>query len=150
MNRRKAKPRKAILPDKATLKDRLLRKLELDRRRAQLRIAKLEKAAALLELSRSRYVTLFDFAPIGYVKLDDKAIIQELNRTVLRMAGISRRQMLGMPFTIVVAKEDRPKFFQHLHHCRNSGGRTVETELTFCSRDKKEIPVQLLSVLFGE
>jgi PAS domain S-box-containing protein len=97
-----------------------------------------------LEQAIQRYVGLFDFAPIGYVTFDRSGRIEEVNIAAARLAGRSRRQLIGSTFAVCVAKQDVQRFLNHLFECHSSDGRVV-TELHLRRPDGKRFPVQLSS-----
>jgi len=43
-----------------------------------------------LEISRSRYADLYDFSPVGYLTLDKRGQIVDLNLTAAKLIGIER------------------------------------------------------------
>jgi len=47
-----------------------------------------------LEKSQSKYVDLYDFAPIGYFSFDKDGTILEVNLTGAQLLGIARRRLL--------------------------------------------------------
>jgi PAS domain S-box-containing protein len=51
-----------------------------------------------LEESRDRYVDLFDFAPVGYLTLTDKGLIEEINLTGATLLGLDRKKILHRRF----------------------------------------------------
>src|SRR5512140_1664823 len=55
----------------------------------------LSLAAAELQSSRSRFVNLFDFAPIPYFGLDKAGLINEANLRAARMFGVDRNKLVG-------------------------------------------------------
>src|SRR5262249_18354545 len=64
----------------------------------------LREAQRLLELSRDRYVDLYDFAPFAYVTLDANGLILNLNLRAAELLGKSRDQILHTPFLMHVSK----------------------------------------------
>ena len=76
--------------------------------------AELFESRKQLESTRDRYVELFDFAPIGYVIVDEHGLIVEVNLTGCSILGIERSRLLGMPFRGRVIPEHRRIFLDHL------------------------------------
>jgi PAS domain S-box-containing protein len=67
-----------------------------------------------LERSRSEYVDLYDFAPVGYLTLDNKGIVLKMNLTAASMLGIERNNLINKPFSICIAEGSSYIFFTFL------------------------------------
>jgi len=74
-----------------------------------------------LERTRDKYFHLYDFAPVGYVTLSEKGIIEEVNLTGAAMMGTDRSALIGKPFTRFVLGDDQDIFYKHRQ-------RLLETE----------------------
>ena len=97
-----------------------------------------------LELSRDHYANLYDLAPTGYVTLDKKGRIRELNLTAAKMLGRDRSRLLGQSFGGFVLKRDAKPFHDHLRRCGH--GSPVTTELALALRARNPSQVQLRSI----
>lgn len=86
-----------------------------------LRNEQLEEANADLELSRHRYADLYNLAPVGYVTLDGKACIREINQTAAELLGYTITHLMGRPMMPYLAQPDRKVFLKHLGECRHAG-----------------------------
>lgn len=106
----------------------------------------LRKAQAELEKSRDRYADLFDFSPLGYVILDGRGVIREINLTAAGMFEQERRFLVGFPLIHFVLAEDRPAVMSHLRRCRKREQRIVTTELRIAAKYEGPRPVELCSV----
>ena len=106
------------------------------------RIARDPKA---LEAYRDRYVDLYDFAPLGYVTLDEDGYVQEINLAGARLLGADREAVTGYPFSDYVAKEDLPVLSNLLRICVEEH-REVTVELRLLAHGGRLIPVQLHSI----
>jgi len=73
--------------------------------------------SALLE-SRSRYVELFDFAPVAYVSIDDSGMISAINWKATMLFGLGREQLLQLQFEQLVASDERDLWQQQLINLR--------------------------------
>ena len=105
--------------------ERLLHELQVHQIELEVQNRELREAQQALEASRDRYADLYDFAPVGYVSLDETGIIRELNLTAAKMLGRERSHLLGMPFAVSVAKEAKPQFFAHLRQVFESRDKVV-------------------------
>jgi two-component system CheB/CheR fusion protein len=98
-----------------------------------------------LESSRDRYVDLYDFAPIAYVTMDANGLVEEINLTGARLLGLERARLVGTPFILHVAAEDRRGFLSHLAHARRelTPGAQTAVELTLAPRGGPRVPAEL-------
>ena len=74
----------------------------------------LREAQQQLEQTRDLYAELYDFAPVSYVTLDEKGIIENINLTGAAMLGKARAQIVGQPFSKWIVKSDVSRIFSHL------------------------------------
>jgi PAS domain S-box-containing protein len=104
---------------------------ELERMAHELDVHHVELEAQNEELRRShqdvkqvrdRYLDLFDFSPVGYVSLDSRSRIVEINLTACDMLGVRRRDLVRKVFTRFLATEDARAFY--LCRKRAQGERT--------------------------
>lgn len=98
-----------------------------------------------LEESRNRYAALYDFAPVGYVTLDRKGCIREINLTGASMLGLERVQLIGTPMSVLVVQSDMKLFLDHMYRCRLTGEKVI-TELSLTGSNGVPVMVQILSV----
>jgi PAS domain S-box-containing protein len=94
---------------------------------------------------RDRYINLYDFAPLGYVTLDEEGYVQEINLAGAKMLGTDRDAITGYLFNDYVTKEDLPSFSFLLHKCVAERAE-VTVELRLKAGGSRLIPVQLRSV----
>jgi len=66
----------------------------------------LREAHLRLEESRDKYLDLFEFAPVGYFTLTDKALVTEVNLTGAVLLGIDRNKLVKAPFSKFIAEHD--------------------------------------------
>ena len=124
---------------------RLLEELQGQVEQLQAQNEQLRAAQRDLEESRDRYAELYDFAPAGYVSLDGKGSILELNLTAAAMLGAERFDLIGKPFQSRLSKLELQKFRHHLTQCRQSTG-AVRAELMLADKQGKPLCVQLVTV----
>lgn len=109
----------------------------------------LRKVVQQLERYRDRYVDLYDFAPVGYVNLDEDGYVQEINLAGAQLLGTDRDGLTGYPFVDYVAREDREAFVRHVRECVQNR-HEVTSELTIQTKDGRTIDVQLRSIPIEE
>ena len=124
---------------------RLLEDLQVHQIELELQNRELLDTRRALEQARDRYADLYDFAPVGYLTLDRKGIILEINLTGARLLGVERSRLLNMPLTAFVATGESPRLFQHLRETFEQKGKRA-TELTIRPRSGLPMDSHLESV----
>src|SRR4051812_21436112 len=69
----------------------LLHELEVSQIELEVQNRELIESRRAVDESHDRYIDLFDFAPVGYVTLDNKGIIKEVNLTAAELLHTERR-----------------------------------------------------------
>ena len=67
-----------------------------------------------LEVQREKHFGLFDLAPVGYLTLRDKGIVEDANLTAAHLLGVERQMLVGQPFSAFVLAIDRNAYYRHL------------------------------------
>jgi len=103
------KPKKPVVEKIEDVKRLLqllqIHQIELEHQNQELRITQEE-----LEVSRNKYVNLFDFSPIPYFTLDRKSIIKEVNLSASKMFGIDRSKLIGKSFITYIPQDSKDIF----------------------------------------
>ena len=81
-------------------------KIELEMQNETLRQTTIE-----LEGTRNRFSDLYDFAPVGYLTLDDHNIIREANLTAAAMLGVDRAQLIKTRLSRFIVPADQDAFY---------------------------------------
>jgi PAS domain S-box-containing protein len=89
-----------------------------------------------LEESQSRYVDLYDFAPVGYCTIDLDGYILEINLTGAALLKTPREHLIGKSFQSAAAPLDPLGFDAHLNRCDREKAR-VTGDLTLSSRNDR-------------
>ena len=104
---------------------RLIHELQVHQIELELQNEELRRAQAALEASRDRYSDLYDFAPVGYLTLNEKGLIIEANLTITAMLGLTRDSLLNRALTSFIAKEDQEQYY--LYHQQPFDAQTPRT-----------------------
>jgi len=122
----------AMLQDKSAVDEntqqRLIHELRVHQIELEMQNRQLQETQQQLEASRDHYSELYDLAPVGYVSLTDKGVIEQINLVGATLLGKPREQLTGLPLSIFVYGPDRPEFFNYLKKVFDSNDR-VNTEL---------------------
>ncbi|MBM9518458.1 PAS domain S-box protein [Desulforhopalus vacuolatus] len=82
--------------------------IELEMQNEELRIAQ-----QALDVSNARYLDLYDFAPIGYITLNEQGIILEANLSAATLLGKARSELLMRSLSGFILKEDQDIYYLH-------------------------------------
>jgi PAS domain-containing protein len=61
--------------------------------------------------SRDKHHELYDFAPVGYFTLDEKALIRQVNLTGADFLGIQRSKLIDTKFSDYISPEYQDAFY---------------------------------------
>ncbi|MCP4396359.1 MAG: PAS domain S-box protein [bacterium] len=104
------------------------------------------QAQERIKSSQKDYEELYDFAPVGYCTLNGQGIMLKANQTLIELLGIEKRGFVGSSFVQHIVKEDRARFYQHLH-CVFSTRHPQHCEIRLRKRSGELIWSLLQSVL---
>ena len=105
----------------------------------------LRKSKIALEESRDKFIDLYDFAPLGYLTLNDKALITEVNLTGATLLGTERNNLINARFRKYIAQPDQDVWDRYFMHVLNRGEKQTCT-LTLKRSDGTMFPARLESI----
>jgi PAS domain S-box-containing protein len=124
---------------------RLLHELQVHQIELEMQNEELRRAQCEAEESWTKYADLYDFAPIGYLTLDEKGLISQLNLTAARLLGMEREFLVNKPFSFFLKPEYQDVFYFHKREVLASNtGKTCE--LVLKSKDGTLFDARLDSV----
>ena len=74
----------------------------------------LRQSQISLEEANRKYSDFYDFAPVGFLTLDESGLIREVNLTAASQLGVPRRHLADKPLRFSIAVEDRNRFRLYL------------------------------------
>jgi PAS domain S-box-containing protein len=98
-------------PAEDLLHDLRVHEIELEMQNEALR-----QAQVALEVSRDRYVDLYEFAPVGYLTLDRAGLIAETNLVGAALLGMDRKRLMNRRFAAFVSPEEGDNWYRHFAH----------------------------------
>ena len=108
-----------------------VQQIELEMQHEQLR-----QAQEALEISRDRFVDLYEFAPNAYFTLTRDGLIAESNLKASTMLGVERKNLRQRRFARFVADQDQDRWYRLFQTMReNPGEQTHETDLVLVRND---------------
>ena len=111
--------------------------VELEHQNEELRITQQE-----LEVSRNKYVNLFDFSPIPYFTLNSDGLIKEVNLSAGKMFGTDRKKLIGKNLILFIQQNERDIFKLFLNSIFSSPIKH-SCELTIKNKEKRLFHVLL-------
>lgn len=133
------------LDDDLHSKAELLHELQVHQIELEMQNSQLREAQQELEEARDRYADLYDFSPVGYLTLDEKGVVQEINLTGASMLGVERLNIVGQPFINRLTSASIQPFTTHLRQTFSVPGNSV-TEILIKAREEKPRLVSLESL----
>ncbi len=104
----------------------------------------LPAAQSEIERSRQKYQDLFDFAPVGYLILDENQIIREINLTGAEMLGKHKESLVGKPLHLHVTRDSHGALSAHFRNVLE--GRRSIAEADFSGHEGATFPAMLESM----
>jgi PAS domain S-box-containing protein len=113
------------LDDELQSKAVLLHELQVHHIELEMQNRQLREAQQELEEARDRYANLYDFAPVGYMTLDESGIVLEINLTGASMLGKERLYIVGKPFLNCLTPSSTQPFLTYLRQTYATPGNSV-------------------------
>jgi len=108
----------------------LLHELQVHQIELEMQNQELREMQQQLEESRDRYADLYDFAPVGYLTLDEDGRVLEANLTAAALFGRERANLIGKPFISWLAPGESAGLLNHLRQVfRFSANATAELKI---------------------
>jgi len=118
--------------------------IELEMQAEQLRAAHLA-----LEESRDKYLDLYEFAPLGYLTLTNKALITEVNLSGAALLGVERSRLVNHGLGRFIAPKDQEVWDQYFIKVQQHGEKQTCT-LTLKRGDGSMFPARLEGIRINE
>lgn len=112
---------------------RILQELEVYQVELEMQNEELRKARDEMEASLEKYSDLYDFAPIGYLTLDQAGVVIEANLAGASLLGVVRGSLAGRTFRSFVSPADQRAY-------------TAFLQQVFKSKSKEECDARLLVI----
>jgi PAS domain S-box-containing protein len=99
----------------------LLHELRVHQIELKMQNEELQRTQNELECSRARYFDLYDLAPVGYLTLSEKGLIQEANLAAAGMLGQARGTLVRQPISRIILNDDQDIYYLHRKKLLKSG-----------------------------
>jgi PAS domain S-box-containing protein len=127
----------------------LIEDLQIHQIELELQNEELRRFQQDLEKARDKYSDLYDFSPLSYFTMNEKAIILEANLTAAAMLGVTRGLLIGRPFTDFIVRDDQDVFYHHRTKLYKTKARQI-CELRIRGKQDSEFYAHLESILVQE
>jgi PAS domain S-box-containing protein len=104
---------------------RLLHELQVHHVELEMQNAELQEGRDRMEALLEKFTDLYDFAPVGYLSLDETSRILEVNLTGAALLGVSRTQLINRRLTASVVPANRAAFHKFLAQIFAKNGKKV-------------------------
>jgi PAS domain S-box-containing protein len=122
--------------------EELIHELQVHQIELEMQAEELQRSQLALEESRDKYVDLYDFAPVGYLTLTDKALVKEVNLTGALLLGVVRRKLIKARFRRFIAPKDLDLWDRHFVNMTRTG-EPQSFDLELMQSDGSTFPARL-------
>ena len=130
---------------------KLVEELQIHRIELEMQNEELRSIQYELEQSRKKYSDLYDFAPVGYLTINEEGRIVEANLTAAKQLGMERGALVGKPFSLYAAEDYREELHLHLRKVfKTKRPQTCEIKLNGRSRINSYVQLDSTYVLDSE
>jgi PAS domain S-box-containing protein len=95
---------------------KLAHELQVYRAEVDIQLEELQQSREELERARNAYVDLYDFAPVGYLTIDQQTHIVAANLTAATLLGLEREQLIDRHFSNFILPPDQDTYYFHQKH----------------------------------
>lgn len=128
---------KVSIPAERLLYELNVHQIELEMQNEQLQMAQIE-----LLKSHDRLMDYYEFAPVGYITLNEQGLIDKINLTAASLLKVDRSKIIQHRFLSYISMEDRNHWHKNFVNLL-SRDNTLTCELVLMSLDGDFIEVHL-------
>ena len=139
---KKFKGKKKMTPEDV---QNLIHELEVHQTELEMQNEELRQTQQALLNSRDSYVDLYDFAPVGYVTINEKELILKANITAADFLGTEREQMIKKTFSQFIFYDDQDIYYKYRQNLFDNKER-LSCEVRMMKTGDRQFWVKLDSV----
>ena len=128
--------------------EELIHELQVHQIELEIQAEELRVAQIALAESRDQYLDLYEFAPVGYLVLTDKALISQMNLTAAVLLGVNRSKLINTRFRSWIVPEDLDIWDRYFLDLLQSDKKLTATFI-LKRGDGTTFPVRLESIRFN-
>ncbi len=122
-----ARSQKSSSDLKGQTPEQLIHELQVHQIELETQAEELRRAHLALEESRNKFLDLYEFAPLGYLTLNDKALITEANLACAMLLGVGRNKLIMARFRKFVTQNDSDQWVLYFMNALNGDGKQICT-----------------------
>ena len=103
--------------------DELLQELRVHQVELEIQNEELRRTQSELEETKAHYVDLYDFAPVGYLTLNDEGTVLEINLTASQLLCDNRANIIGKHFANLIGDEHKDLWYRHFQMAKKANGK---------------------------
>ena len=126
--------------------EELLRQFQLQQIELKIQNEELRRSQQQLESTQERFIDLYYHAPVGYITIDQKGVIQELNFQAAELLGQQRLRVLETSLFNYLTTASRPNLSRHLEELRQDHGGICQCSLTISPGNNLLVHLKMLSI----
>ena len=104
----------------------LIHELEVYQIELEMQNEELRRTQMILIESRDQYHELYEFAPLGYFTLDEKALIRQVNLTGADLLGLPKSKLINTKFSRFISPESQDDFYFHCKRLIDIGTKLMQ------------------------
>ena len=128
--------------------EELIHELQVHQIELEIQAEELRVAQIALAESRDQYLDLYEFAPVGYLVLTEKALISQMNLTAAVLLGVVRSKLINTRFRSWIVPEDLDIWDGYFVNLLQSDKKLTATFI-LKRGDGTTFPVRLESIRFN-
>jgi PAS domain S-box-containing protein len=139
--RKRAEDRLNSQPDQEVLASKsskspaqLVHELQVYQVELEMQNDELRRSQEALEEEKSRFATIFNFAPVGFVVLDQATVVEDCNEMALTLLNTEKRDLIGKRFQKLILPECGDQFYLFVKKLIESG-KAGRIQLPFVNAD---------------
>jgi two-component system, chemotaxis family, sensor kinase Cph1 len=125
----------------------LLHELNIYQTELEMQNDELRSVQQKLEETLERYTDLYDYAPVGYFKLDSNGVILNVNLTGSKMLKIVRSALINKPFSSLVVNKDRNDLREYINRIQETNADQNLIKIEMLRQDGSTFFAQMESTI---
>jgi PAS domain S-box-containing protein len=109
--------------------EKLIHELQVHQIELETQAEELRQSQLALTESRDQYLDLYEFAPLGYLTLTDKALVSQVNLTAAVLLGVDRSKLIHARFRIWIVPGDLENWDRYFTNLLTSENKLTATFL---------------------